>query len=194
MNFEIPVFIDKYDGVYRASPLFYEFPRTSSPRLEYALRRLRNKLEKSLLGAIPYPRHEVLAKLVFSPELTLEQTPVTVKWRKECVDLVLPFALFQHLGQTIALTPALADLWFSIESKETLRARAEEVIEAHLKLLDQTGRNDIVLGFLGRKYGKSFLTSVELQVVPRQTLEINDPEEFFSISSFDSFHGPSELL
>ena len=178
---------------FHVRPLFFRGPSAASPDLDRALRKLAQEVRRFLVERAREPRHEALAHGAFCPDLQEHRLHLTLALRKRAARCRFLFVTFRALGTRIAFTPALPDLWFTVDRGQTLAERATEVLSDHFRAGERRAGPEGVAPEDLSLQGKALVLTLDLDVRAQQTLATPAEELFAFLGGPEAADGAQEL-
>ncbi|MBS2034278.1 ATP-dependent Clp protease ATP-binding subunit [bacterium] len=137
----IPLYV-QHQGAegYQAFPLFWPaLFSVRAPLLNKVLQLSSQSLRQSLEEGRKEERLEKFTRLTYCPELREHFIQLKFEFERRTASLRLLFVSFEALGQKVAYTPSLNDLWFPLHDLCSLEEQASEAVRQHLRQLKREG-------------------------------------------------------
>lgn len=195
MKVTLPLYIEKLKTdsgpQFYVRPLFAPQPDATREELKKATDAVTGALRKRIQQLAAEPRHEALAGLLFSPQVTEQHVKVEITLRRRTFKAAYLFAVYEALGRRVAFTPRLPELHFTLERGDDLAERAAEVIGAHYRRLE---RNEVeVEPEWHAPKGEAWMSHVELNVEIDTLRRKAEKEERESRETYKAETGGHEL-
>lgn len=141
MKICVPIYLQNQgtDG-YRAFPLFWPgLFEVRAPLLNKVLQLTQQSLRQNLEEGRKEARLEKFNRLTYCPDLQEHFLTLKFEFEKRTANIRLLFVTFQALGQRVAYTPTLPDLWFHVQDGYRLEEQSSEAVRLHLRQMKRDG-------------------------------------------------------
>ena len=137
MLVSIPIYVEvrRENGrsLHRCRPLFFDGPHGADAHLGLAMSKLNRVLKPFLDQLGTSRRHDRLAELLFAPIVTTHLLKFTLDLRERQARCKYLWVVFEALGERVAFTPSLPQLWCQILPGHHLEMRLKEVLTNHFR-------------------------------------------------------------
>ncbi|MFN8611947.1 MAG: AAA family ATPase [Vulcanimicrobiota bacterium] len=137
----IPLYLQNQgkDG-YQAFPLFWPgLFQVRAPLLNKVLQLCTQSLRQNLEEGRKEPRLEKFTRLTYCPDLREHFISLKFEYERRTASLRLLFVTFEGLGQQVAYTPSLPEMWFPLKEQPGLEEQAGEAVRLYLRQLKRLG-------------------------------------------------------
>ncbi|HYV38495.1 MAG TPA: AAA family ATPase [Gemmataceae bacterium] len=194
MTIIVPLYVHSVDGQFDVRPLFFPQPSARAPKLERALHQVTQKLRETLHFLGKELRHDELARYTFNPELDYHRLDVTVDLRRRVAKSRFLFVIFEALDRRIAFTPTLPDLWFEVNSGQTLATRANEVLSQHFRNREKEDEENFVKPEDKALEGTAWIHPLEMEIHPAPKMQEADDSKYMFLGAREVVDGERELF
>jgi ATP-dependent Clp protease ATP-binding subunit ClpA len=200
MNVTVPLYVEERRGkgqpapMFAVRPLFHPLPQRQADQLSRALSKLAQDLRKLLDGLARQPRQDVLADWTFNPQTEEHRVAFNLVLKRHTHRVRMLVVSLPALDRRLAFSPLLPELWFEVARSQRVSDRVEEVLTEHFLKLEKEDDDAFAFPPELTEYSRSWLSSLELDVVPNPELKKKTDElPFFLLGGPPVGSGREEL-
>lgn len=180
MQISVPIYVQQRRGrttspPINVRPLFFEYPAASGSELGRVIAKLTNKLRIHLAELARKPRHDDLLSWHHPDPIHDKLLKLHLDLRDSTANLRVLMATLRRHDRVLAFSPSLQDLWFDIESGESLETRAEEVYQSYFRERRKE-QPDYPIGPHSIE-GRAWIDHVTIDILPQR--EVKKPADPF---------------
>lgn len=140
MKICVPLYLQGGSSQYVSFPLFWpDLFSVQAPLLDKVVRLSQQNLRQTLENSRKDPRLDVFTRTTFCPDLREHFLHLKFEYERRTAQVRLLFVTFEALGQRVAYTPSLPNLWFHLQDTPSLEEQAAEAVRLHLRQLKREG-------------------------------------------------------
>lgn len=188
MLITVPIYVEKRKAgtawsrhQHLVRPLYFATHLVRNESLSLAVTELSQKLSKHLEQLGHEPLHDALAAWTFCPLLEEATLALELQLRHRIARGKFFFVMFRSLGRRIAFCPSVPGLWFEVRARQTLAARAKDVLTRHFREEEKQAGTDYEFPTDVTLQGSAWIARLDLTVPINQVLK---PVEFTFASLF----------
>lgn len=195
MRFQIPIYCERVSDEkgesFHVRMLFAPEFDATRPELKRATDALSAAIQKHLRRCATEARHELLARVAFSPDLQEHLLHLEINLKRRSLKVPFLFATFDMADRRVAYTPRLPALAFEVGRGDELGARATEVLTQWYRKLEREdeGHDATRDGVQGSAWLSVLACSIDVDSVFKPASQDKRAE----IGSFAAMNGAEEL-
>ena len=200
MNLTFPVYVKVIKGVhgqksfYRAALLFFPNIYSDNEDLQRAIVKLRRRVKKTADNNGANLSHDLLADMVFNPEVKTEKLKLTLKIGGDFLTEKFFFVTLKQLGRTFAFCPDIVPHnWFELHNGQVLSERAGEFLRKYFNDLAGKADRKSVAPSKWSADSQRWITTMDLDVRLNQVSRKAAHEKLLALWTNEEVNGAVEL-